>query len=395
MFRVAPTILLAAVAACSEGGAPSIDGLADQVAIVGTELVVFIDGTDPEGDRLTYGVDADVMLQGHATLTQNPRGMGVFRWTPTADDIGSHVFDFTASDAEHTTTVSIAIEVTSEAGVPIFRRPLGAGSLVPAGECADFDVVVDDPDSLEVTISEGAPVIAGATLTPIDRTSAHWRWCPTIEQRAAQDRYTLVLSADDGESTPTLKHYVLVLATASDARLVINEVDYDQAGTDTREYVELLNTGGSPINLAGLELVLVNGSNNTIYGMVDLSPGDSLAPGQYLVIAGTSVDVDDAALHIDPVWSQDELQNGPTDGIALIDRVTLTLIDALSYEGSITNVTFEGFAAPVSLVEGTALDPTVADANTGNGSLCRAGDTDNAATDWTVCATASPGRANM
>lgn len=390
-------LLLVAIAACSDGGAPQIDGLADQTATVGVELVLFIDATDPEGDRLIYNVDTDVVLQGHATLTQNAGGMGVFRWTPTAADLGTNTFDFSASDGDHTTTVSIVIDVVSSAEVPIFRQPLGAGTVVST-QCADFDIVVDDLDSVAVEITEVEPVISGATLLPIDEKSAHWRWCPTSEQIAASDRYTLILSADDGDTPPTIKHYVLVLAGGtSGARLVINEVDYDQAASDTREFIELVNPGSSPIALAGLGLVLVNGSNSMVYGTVDLSMAGSLAGGRYLVIAGPNVVVDAAALRIDPVWTQDEVQNGPTDGIALIDTVTMTVIDAISYEGAITAVMIDGFGAPVSLVEGTALAATIADENAGNTSLCRTADgsdTNNAAADWAVCATATPGRAN-
>jgi hypothetical protein len=395
---LARMFLLVAVAACVDNGAPHIDGLADQTATVGIELVVFIDGTDPEGDRLTYGVDTDVTLQGHASLTQNAGGMGVFRWTPTAADLGSNAFDFSASDGDLTTTVSIAIDVSSSSLVPVFRQPLGAGMQVPAATCADFDVVVDDLDSLAVEITEVAPAIAGAALTPIDDHSAHWRWCPTADQIAASDRYTLVLSADDGDNPPTLKHYVLVLATGGGGGggLVINEVDYDQNATDTREYIELYNAGTQPVALAGLELALVNGSTNQVYQTIELSSAGMLAAGQYLVVAGPLVDAG-TALTVDPVWTQDEVQNGPSDGIALIDTVTMTLLDAIAYEGAITSVMVEGFTSPISLVEGNALADTVADLNTGNASLCRApngNDTNDAATDWAVCAAATPGRAN-
>src|SRR3954470_6863327 len=90
-----------------------------------------IDGTDADGDRIDYGVHADISLQGTAMITQAPSGMGVFRWTPLAKDIGVHGVDFTASDGSNTTTVSISIEVRSAVGaVPIFRQPLGAGTVV-------------------------------------------------------------------------------------------------------------------------------------------------------------------------------------------------------------------------------------------------------------------------
>ena len=91
------------------------------------------------------------------------------------------------------------------------------------------------------------------------------------------------------------------------------------------------------------------------------------------------------------------IQNGSPDGMALVDTSTETLIDALSYEGAITAATIPGFAAPVSLVEGTVLPTSVADSNTVQGSLCRlpnGTDTNDAANDWKFCGTVTPGAAN-
>jgi len=42
------------------------------------------------------------------------------------------------------------------------------------------------------------------------------------------------------------------------AGLVINEVDYDQVGTDTAEFIEVYNSGSQAIDLSTLALVLVN-----------------------------------------------------------------------------------------------------------------------------------------
>src|SRR5262249_18720952 len=38
--------------------------------------------------------------------------------------------------------------------------------------------------------------------------------------------------------------------------LVINEVDYDQVGGDTAEFIEILNTTGAPIDLTGYHVIL-------------------------------------------------------------------------------------------------------------------------------------------
>jgi len=381
------------LAACSGGAPPEIHGLEDQVAVVGQELVVRIDGTDADGDSLTYGVHTDISLQGSAMLTQDPSGMGLFRWTPLADDLGSHAFDFTASDGSNTTTVTIQIEVRSASGaVPVFRRPLGAGTVIQ--DCAMVDILVEDQDTATVTIAEEDPKIEGGQLTIIDGTSATWMWCPSVLQKRG-DRFTLTLSADDGENAKTIKEYVLVLRSAG--KLILNEVDYDQVGVDTTEYVELLNTDASDLSLAGFAVVLINGATNVAYDTVDLAPAGTLNGGGYLVIGGSHVSVAGGAKKIDPVWSQDQIQNGAPDGLVLIDTVTHTVLDAVSYEGSITAATIADFPAPVSLVEGTALDPGVADSNTEVRTLCRnpnGSDTDNAANDWALCATPTPGAPN-
>jgi hypothetical protein len=157
--------------------------------------------------------------------------------------------------------------------------------------------------------------------------------------------------------------------------LVINEVDYDQVGADTGGFVELRNNGPGAAALDGLALVLVNGGDGREYGRVALS--GSLAAGAHLV------------LEVDP-------QNGAPDGLALIRVSSGELLDALSYEGPITEAQIAG--GTYSLVEGTALPASVADSNTVEGSLVRSPDgrdTNDAASDWAFTTTATPGAANV
>ena len=237
-------------------------------------------------------------------------------------------------------------------------------------------------------------MIDGAQLSVTGGLDATWQWCPTAAQIAAANRYTLTLSADDGENPKTIKDYVIVLGSGGTPHVVLNEVDYDQLNTDSAEYLEIMNPSAATANLAGLRVVLVNGANNQQYDSIDLSPAGSLAAGDYLVIAGPNVSVPPSAKKLDPVWSTDQIQNGAPDGVAIVDPVTQTVIDALSYEGAITAATLADFTAPVSLVEGTPT--TAADTNTDGSSLCRlpdGHDTNDAATDWTLCSS-TPGAVN-
>src|SRR5438445_7642940 len=81
--------------------------------------------------------------------------------------------------------------------------------------------------------------------------------------------------------------------------LVINEVDYDNVGTDNQEFIEIFNGTGTGVPLADYEVVLVNGSDNTEYARTSLArAGTCLASGSYLVIADIAVSVDPPALVI-------------------------------------------------------------------------------------------------
>ncbi len=159
------------------------------------------------------------------------------------------------------------------------------------------------------------------------------------------------------------------------AKLVINEVDYDQVGADTGGFVEIANTGEAAAALDGIALVLVNGGDGAEYGRKPLS--GTLAPGAKVVV------------DVDP-------QNGAPDGLALVDTGSATLLDALSYEGAITTATIG--TNVFDLVEGTVLPADVADSNTVDGTLARipdGTDTDNAAADWVFTTTPTPGAANV
>lgn len=172
--------------------------------------------------------------------------------------------------------------------------------------------------------------------------------------------------------------------------LIINEVDYDQPGTDTTEFVELYNAGTAPVDLTNVAVVTVNGSNNTEYGRYALS--GSLAAGAYLVLGNAAVVVPGGVTFV--TLPANGMQNGAPDAVALIDTASNTLLDALSYEGGMTSVTITGFAGPVSLVRGTAVTET----DITDGSLSRlpngafSGDDD---TDWTFTTTPTPGAANQ
>ena len=120
------------------------------------------------------------------------------------------------------------------------------------------------------------------------------------------------------------------IAFTSNAAVIINEIDYDQPGTDTAEFIELFNSGTSDISLQDYSVDLINGSNSTSYRNIDLS-GFSISASGYFVICGDASLVAncDYSFTMTSGW----MQNGAPDAVALYE--TGNLLDSLSYEGAI------------------------------------------------------------
>jgi hypothetical protein len=266
---------------------------------------------------------------------------------------------------------------------------------IPVNGTATFTVNLDIPaPAMGTTVSLSlTPAMAGsipATVTvPANQTSATFDYVDSGVATSIQVSASLAMV--------TLNTSLNMVAPGA---LVINEVDYDNVSTDTAEFIELYNGTGGTVDLSNLAVHLVNGSNNTTYTTIDLAPAMSLAPGEYLVIGTMSVQavLPPNTKFIAFAVSQDNIQNGAPDGIALVNTSTLTVLDSFSYEGPITAAVLPGFANPVNLVRGTALPASVADSNTTNGSLCRQPNgarTNNDISDWIFCTTPTPGAANL
>ncbi|HET7502368.1 MAG TPA: amidohydrolase family protein [Kofleriaceae bacterium] len=253
---------------------------------------------------------------------------------------------------------------------------------------ADADLTIP----LSVTPATGGTVPAGVTILK-DRLTGTFMF--TNQTSSGDVEIDALFGTPPGKTVLHVRNGV--------NHLVINEADYDQSvNPDSSEFVELYNPTDMDIPLAGKALVLVNGNGNVVYGTpaaLDLggatangAPLASLPSHGYLVIAGAAVcaGLPAATPRLQTAWATDAVQNGSPDGLALIDTVNHSLIDALSYEGAISAVTLPGFTAPVSLVQ--ADTPAASVADPGDGSLCRS--PDGAA--WKLCTIklGTPGAAN-
>jgi VCBS repeat-containing protein len=102
--------------------------------------------------------------------------------------------------------------------------------------------------------------------------------------------------------------------------LRINEFHYDNAGTDTGEFIEIRVNAGA--DASGVSVDLVNGNNGGVYNTLDLSGAVVTSDGNY----------DYYVLNL----PSNGLQNGAPDGIAL--GLDGALHEFLTYEGTIVGV---------------------------------------------------------
>ena len=148
-----------------------------------------------------------------------------------------------------------------------------------------------------------------------------------------------------------------VCASASQAQIVINEIDPNTPSTDAAEFIEVYDGGVGNTALTGHALVFFNGSNGLVYDFYDLGALTTDSDG--FVVIGN---VDGAALSFSGATNQ--LQNG-ADAVAIYNGPTATaflsetqtgataidLVDAIAYEGGGSAASFEDLMTNLGLTE--------------------------------------------
>jgi predicted extracellular nuclease len=165
--------------------------------------------------------------------------------------------------------------------------------------------------------------------------------------------------------------------------LAINEIDYDQPSVDAEEFIEILNTSGSSVNLDPYSIALVQGSGGgaTIYDTIDL-PNVDLPSTEYFVICGHSGNVANCDLDVTP--DTDLIQNGAPDAVALV--LGTAIVDTVSYEGDT--------GAPYTEGSGAGLEDVHSELGSGLSRCPDGTDTDQNNVDFTFLGI-SPGAANL
>lgn len=105
----------------------------------------------------------------------------------------------------------------------------------------------------------------------------------------------------------------------------INEIHYDDYGTDTNEFIEVVIDNPGSYSLSDFAVVLYNGNNGKAY--------DTVTIDQYSV--GTTELEFTFYYHF---YATNGIQNGVSDGLALVYQNVVIPGQFLSYEGTLTAV---------------------------------------------------------
>lgn len=149
----------------------------------------------------------------------------------------------------------------------------------------------------------------------------------------------------------TFLSMLLITAVLSAQTVFVNEIHYDNSGSDTGEAIEIAGTAGTDVS--GWSIVRYNGNNGNMYGTQDNFSGS--LPDQDNGFGTASIS-----------YPTNGLQNGAPDGFALINN-TGVVVQFLSYEGSFTandgpaagmTSTDIGISEPGSTTIGTSLQLT-------------------------------------
>ena len=204
-----------------------------------------------------------------------------------------------------------------------------------------FNITVVDNDApvaiCQDIIIELDSVTGTATIAPSDIDNGSMDLCGTVSlsldisvfdcTMTGTNPVMLTATDDAGNSSnctatvtvqDTTAPIITCLGEASGPSVFINEIHYDNAGTDEGEAVEIAGPSGT--NLNTFSIVLYNGNGGTEYNTVNLS--------------GT---IDDEGNGFGAVnFEIPGIQNGSPDGIALVNNGNV--IQFLSYEGSFTAI---------------------------------------------------------
>lgn len=273
---------------------------------------------DFDGDTLTVSAIDTSALIGSATLnddgTVSYDAGGAFDYL-TEGETAETTLTYTVTDGRGSSdTATVTITVTGVNDAPTLAL---ADATIFENSTPVLVAAAVDADGDTLTYSIGG---TDAALFVIDPSTGALSFTdgPDFESPADADGdnvYNLSVTATDTGGLSATSDIAVTVADVDENTVFLNEIHYDNAGSDNGEFVELAGVAGT--NLTGWSLALYNGNNGMVYDTIALSGSLVGSSEGYLAIATPGI------------------QNGGNDGIALVNAQG-QLVEFLSYEGTLT-----------------------------------------------------------
>ena len=265
-----------------------------------TEVQVRILTVNAAGNDELIGIDDILVTSDALTVSDRPGTFSIDDASVGEGNAGTSEITFTVtrgSDSNVAATVDYAIALPGGVGgasASDFASPVLGGTLTFGAN--EF--------SKTITLQ-----IAGDTADEPNETFTVTLSNPTGGAAIADATSTGTILNDDAAAAPGTPF--------------VNEIHYDNAGTDSGEAIEIAAAAGT--DLAGWQLVLYSVSSGatqgTVYNTINLS---GIVPNQ-----------DDGYGTLTFAFPTNGLQNGPQDGFALVNPQG-QVVQFLSYEGAFT-----------------------------------------------------------
>jgi endonuclease/exonuclease/phosphatase family metal-dependent hydrolase len=252
---------------------------------------------------------------------------------------GTHMFDMPITTGTGASPAVLAALVAASDHLPVIAdydivvstpnvritQTLGGTKVIEGGLYDTYHIVLDTMPSAnvsvtvtpnaEVDVGNGAGVAKVFLFTPANALTPQTVVVNALNDAVGEGDHSSLIthtsaSADAAYNGLTIAGVTVAIVDNDAPKIVINEVDSDQAGTDMAEFIELYDGGVGNVSLTGYIVVFFNGSDNLSYLAADLTGKQTDANG-FFVLGNPGVTPTPGL-----TFSTNTLQNG-ADAVAL------------------------------------------------------------------------------
>ncbi len=247
----------------------------------------------------------------------------------TGAGASADVLNALVAASDHLPVVADYQIVTSAPNVRI-TQALGGTKVVEGGLYDTYHIVLDTVPAADVTVTvtpdaqvdvgNGGGVAKAFTFTPANALTPQTVVVHAVDDTVGEGDHSGIIthtsaSSDINYNGLTVASVNVAIVDNDAPKIVINELDADQTGTDAAEFVELYDGGVGNFALDGYLLVFFNGNdnNNGSYKSVNLAGQHTNANGFFVLGDSGMIPTPDLAF---TGAATNQIQQGP-DGIGL------------------------------------------------------------------------------